>query len=133
MAMTEADGKLVPAQEVVSKKPDWPAKRTRGLMKPWGPDRPPPGIGRPVGARSKLVTKFVDDLYAHWQKHGVKALNACAEKKPDVYVRVVADLVPKHVHIQDDTAVAFLEALQHMNERARAGPLIDAAPNSNPK
>ena len=43
---------------------------------------------------------FVAALYDDFQDHGSAAIAACRVEKPDVYVRVIASLLPKDVHLK---------------------------------
>jgi hypothetical protein len=56
--------------------------------------------GRPKGSRNILTTQFLDDLAASWEKHGIAALDACAQLEPAQYIRVVAGLLPKEAMLQ---------------------------------
>ena len=63
-----------------------------------------PGPGRPQGARSKLGSAYLEDLALVWEKHGSTALERVAVEQPDVLVRVIANLLPKHIDITAITA-----------------------------
>jgi hypothetical protein len=73
--------------------------------------------GRP-GSRNKLSEDFVAALYDDFQDHGRAAIAACRAEKPDVYVRVIADLLPKDMNINvqqlDDHLLRRLAALTEM-------------------
>lgn len=60
--------------------------------------------GRPKGARNKLGEAFIQDLYADWSEHGVKALQDCREQNPAAYVKTVASLLPKDVNLNVNVA-----------------------------
>lgn len=61
------------------------------------------GGGRPKGSRNKLGEAFVQDLYADWSKHGTDAIRAARSEDPAAYLRVIAGLLPKEMHIKDET------------------------------
>jgi uncharacterized membrane protein len=57
-------------------------------------------------------------LYAVWQQHGMAALVETAQTKPDVFVRVVAHLMPQHVTVNLEADINE-EQLQRIVEVAR--------------
>lgn len=67
---------------------------------------PPKSPGRPIGARNKLGEAFLDALQKDFDAHGVEAIIATRETKPDVYVRVIAGLLPTEhkLTVQDQFA-----------------------------
>jgi hypothetical protein len=60
---------------------------------------PPLSPGRPKGARNKLGEKFVEDLLADWEEHGVAAIAEVRAEKPDQYLKVVASVIPKELNV----------------------------------
>src|SRR5262245_48593252 len=46
-------------------------------------------------SRNKLSEDFVAALYNDFQEHGSAAIAACRAEKPDVYIRVIAGILPK--------------------------------------
>jgi hypothetical protein len=64
--------------------------------------------GRPKGARSKLGEEFLKDILADWKESGLVTLQELRKKSPEVYVKVVADLLPKEVSVSG--------AVQHDHE-----------------
>jgi hypothetical protein len=68
--------------------------------------------GRPVGSRQKISERFIDLLAKDFEAHGETAIVNLREQKPDAYIRVVADLVPKDVTLTVDPSHAFLEMLK---------------------
>lgn len=78
--------------------------------KPWlfGPNNTANLKGRPKGSRNKLDEAFVNALYEDFKTGGVEAIRKCREDKPDVYLNVIAKVVPKQVDLNADQAVADL-------------------------
>lgn len=75
--------------------------------------------GRPVGTRLKINGAFLRALAEDFDKHGVKAIEACRIEDPSAYVKVLASLLPKEVEIRkpledfaDDELIAAVRALQ---------------------
>jgi hypothetical protein len=67
--------------------------------------------GRPKGARNRLGTQFLEALEADLNKCGPQAIALVREKKPEVYMRVVADLLPKEANINVEAGEAFVKAM----------------------
>jgi hypothetical protein len=65
--------------------------------------------GRPVGAKQKIGEAFVDALHEDFIEHGAKAIVACREAKPEVYLQVIAKIVPKELNIKGDGLAAFVK------------------------
>lgn len=57
------------------------------------------GGGRPKGSRNKLGEAFIDALHEDFQAHGVAAIQAVREKKPDQYLKVIASIMPKDINL----------------------------------
>ena len=49
------------------------------------------------GSRNKLSEEFVAEGYADWCEHGAAAIQTVRQTRPDVYVKVVASLLPRQV------------------------------------
>lgn len=64
--------------------------------------------GRVTGSRNKLDELFVEALYKDFKEGGVEAIRACRTEKPDVYLNVIAKVVPKQVDLNADKSVADL-------------------------
>jgi hypothetical protein len=84
-----------------------------------------PGPGRPRGSRAKLSEQFVSDLADAWQKHGIEALERCAQEEPATFVRTIANLLPRDIRIDatiDVTAFAarFDAACEMLGNRPRS-------------
>src|SRR5262245_25812653 len=76
---------------------------TKGQQRPahlWKPGTSGNPAGRPRGSRNKLSEEFVAALYGDFQDYGSAAIAACRVEKPDVYVRVIASLLPKDMNIK---------------------------------
>jgi hypothetical protein len=137
-------------------------RRSCGLLQTFV-SRPPSTLGRvkvtlaaslPVirnrAARSRSARReigyksedFVAALYNDFQEHGSAAIAACRAEKPDVYVRVIAGILPKDVHLKvqslddltDDQLMRKLAVLTEMAKPllARLPAVIDAAPDAAP-
>ena len=64
--------------------------------------------GRPKGVRHKLDDAFVRALYEDFKEGGVDAIRTCRAEKPDVYLNVIAKVLPKRVDVTADESVADL-------------------------
>lgn len=71
----------------------------RGLVA-WAPGQSGNPAGRPKGSRNKLGEAFIEALHDDFNEHGLAAITKTREEKPDVYVRVIASLLPKEFKIE---------------------------------
>jgi Family of unknown function (DUF5681) len=86
---------------------DHTPKQHRNLKEPWKPGQSGNSKGRPKGARNRLGTAFLEALEADFNEHGVEAIEKVRENKPDVYIKIVADLLPKEASLTVDHGEAF--------------------------
>jgi hypothetical protein len=97
----------------------------------WKPATSGNPAGRPRGSRNKLSDDFVAALCEDFQDHGSAAIAACRVEKPDVYVRVIAGLLPKDMTIKvqqldDLTDDQLMRKLAVLTEMAK--PLLARLP-----
>ena len=92
-------------------------KRLANLRPPWKPGESGNIKGRGVGSRNQLAESFLADLHAKWEEKGIAAIDKMADDDPGGFVRVVASLMPKELHLKDDLGdvsdnelAAFLDA-----------------------
>lgn len=83
-------------------------QRCLANLKPFQPGQSGNPAGRPKGSRAKLDQAFVDALYEDFKTGGVEAIRACREDKPDVYLNVIAKVIPKQVDVTADESLADL-------------------------
>src|SRR5690242_20391651 len=57
------------------------------------------GVGRPKGSRNKLGEDFLAALAEDFEQHGQAVIQKVREQKPEVYLRVIADLLPEDVKV----------------------------------
>ena len=70
---------------------------------PYKPAQFKPGNpGKPKGTRNKLGEAFVQALYEDFQENGVAVIEAVRTDKPDVYLKVIAQVVPKELTLKTD-------------------------------
>ena len=82
-------------------------KQRRG--RPFRPGQSGNPKGRPRGARNRLGTQFLEALETDFNQFGPQAIALVREKKPEVYMRVVADLLPKEANINVEAGEAFVK------------------------
>jgi hypothetical protein len=90
-------------------------KKLRNL-KPFQPGQSGNPKGRPKGARNRLGTQFLEALEADFKQHGPQAIALVREKKPEVYMRVVADLLPKEANINVEAGEAFVNLWRKISD-----------------
>jgi len=92
----------------------------------WKPGQSGNPQGSKKGSRHNLTANFLFDLQKHWQDHGEKAIQKVYEEKPVEYVKIVASLVPKEMHLKVDP----FEGMSYAQLIAKAnhlGAIIDSA------
>jgi hypothetical protein len=55
--------------------------------------------GRPPGAKNKIADKFITALTADFEQHGETVIERVRSEKPDTYLKIVSDLVPKDMNL----------------------------------
>lgn len=68
----------------------------------------PPGVsgnptGRNAGSRNKLGHAFIVALQADFEAHGEEAIKKVRADKPHEYLKVIASVLPKELHVKDTT------------------------------
>jgi hypothetical protein len=74
-----------------------PKQRIVGRPFPKGVSGNP--AGRPVGARGRLSSSFVNDLAKLWEEQGPDVLARVARDDPAALLKVIASLTPKDINI----------------------------------
>jgi hypothetical protein len=85
--------------------------------------------GRPLGSRTKLCKRLLEDLFADWQEGGVAAIKMMRIENPSGYCKMMASILPKELLFEntatelDDDQLA--ELIGHIREQliARNEPL----------
>jgi hypothetical protein len=108
--MSRAKGK--PARDAVAEKTA-PKQLEPFCFKPGQSGNPK---GRPKGARNRLGTQFLEALEADFYQFGPQAIALVREKKPEVYMRVVADLLPKEANINVEGGEAFVQLWRRISD-----------------
>jgi len=75
--------------------PNW-----RDHLKPWKKGTSGNPAGRPKGSRNKINQAYIDAIAAEFEAHGVSALEKVRKKMPHVFLRLVAELLPKQVQVE---------------------------------
>jgi hypothetical protein len=61
------------------------------------------GLVAPHNCLSGRSEDFLDDAYQQWLLHGSKALETMATSEPSKFCQMIAGLLPKEMHIQDES------------------------------
>ena len=93
------------ANSATTGKAEKPKRTGKHLFQPGQSGNPK---GRPIGSRQKLSEGFINALSEDFAQHGKATIRKMREEKPDAYVRVVADMVPKDVNLNVSAQNAFL-------------------------
>jgi hypothetical protein len=76
----------------------------KNLTPPWKPGESGNPNGRPVGNRNRLNERFIKALHDDFCEHGAKVIAEVREDKPDVYLKVIASILPRELHFKNETA-----------------------------
>jgi hypothetical protein len=106
-----------------SKLSDTTPRQYRNLREPWKPGESGNPKGRPKGARNRLGTAFLEALEADFSEHGVEAIERVWRDKPEVYIKLVADLVPKEASLNVDHGASFTK-LWHLISDGLGGEVL---------
>ena len=94
-------------------------KGMANLKPPFPKGASPNPAGKPVAARNKLTSRFLNQLAADFEEHGKKAIQQCRENAPERYLGVIAALVPKQIELtrpldglSDDELASIAEHLR---------------------
>jgi hypothetical protein len=82
-------------------------KQRRG--RPFKPGQSGNPEGRPKGARNRSSSQFLEALEADFNQFGPDAIALVRRKSPEVYMRVVAGLLPKEANINVEAGEAFIK------------------------
>jgi hypothetical protein len=85
-------------------------------LTPWQPGQSGNPKGRPKGARNRLGTQFLEALEADFNQFGPHAIAVVRECKPDIYIRVVANLLPREASINVEAGEAFVELWRRISD-----------------
>ena len=68
--------------------------------------------GRPKGSRNKVAEDFLKDYHQVWLEKGLQALYAVVEDKPDVFIKIGQQILPKDVQIDMGEGTTFVISSQ---------------------
>ena len=76
-----------------------PAKHlTQYFFKPGQSGNP---AGRPKGSRNRLSEEFIAAMCDDFEAHGKSVIETVRAEKPDQYLKVIASIIPKELHVAD--------------------------------
>ena len=67
---------------------------------PWQPGQSGNPAGRPKGSRHKISEAFIAALHEDFVQHGACVIQRVREERPADYMKIVASLLPKELHVQ---------------------------------
>ena len=68
------------------------------LFKPGQSGNP---LGWPKGSRNKLSEDFIAAMAADFEEHGVTAITSVRAERSGDYLKIIASIVPKELHVKD--------------------------------
>lgn len=82
----------------------------------WKPGQSGNPKGRPPGSKDKLGEAFVSALLDDFEENGSQAIVTCRTEKPDVYLQVIARVIPKDVNVKGEGVSAFLKLWEAISD-----------------
>jgi hypothetical protein len=84
-------------------------------------------LGRKKGSRNALATDFLRAMAEDFAKNGAEAIRRVRDEKPDVYLKVCADLIPRELTVDASVDVlhdasSLLECFRTMNSLLGSDP-----------
>ena len=84
------------------------AKKEHVIGKPFKPGKSGNPSGRPKGSRNKLGEAFLTALCEDFDKYGEQVIEKVRDEKPEVYLRVVAKLMPAQLQIETKSEIQLM-------------------------
>ena len=78
--------------------------KTKQLRKPWVPGESGNPRGRLLGSRNRLSEKFILALHDDFEEHGSAVIAQVRQERPEIYLKVIASLVPRELHFKSANA-----------------------------
>lgn len=93
----------------------------------WEPGKSGNPAGRPKSARSRICEGYIQDMAAAWEAHGAEVIAVVIRDKPEVFLKIAADLLPKEAvltvnHFENMTDEQLLRRLAQVSKLAE--PLL---------
>jgi len=73
--------------------------------------------GRPKGSKNQITKAYLNAITADFYKHGKSVIEAVREKQPDVYLKLVAQLLPKDVVLESEVRHFVINAEPELTTR----------------
>jgi hypothetical protein len=98
----------------------------KNTLRPWKPGQSGNPAGRPKGSRALLSEKFISALLEDFTEHGRLAMEKVRLKQPGIYLRVIASLMPRELHMKNESLFQGMSD-EHLNETIESVRRILAA------
>jgi len=72
-------------------------------LKSWKPGQSGNPAGRAKGSRNKLGEAFIEAMHADFMEHGTQVIETVRVEKPDQYLKVIASILPRELHVKDES------------------------------
>jgi hypothetical protein len=79
-----------------------------------------PGPGRKLGSRNAIATDFLKAIQADFEEHGLEAVERCRRENAPIYLKIVADLLPKEASDKIAGTDGLFRACESLNQVVQA-------------
>lgn len=86
--------------------------------------------GKPPGSKNKISEKFITALTADFEQHGETVIERVRNDKPENYLKIVADLVPKDFNVEGNIGLT-VNIRRFAIDECGPSERVDASPVSN--
>ena len=70
----------------------------------WKPGQSGNPAGRQLGSRNRLNEKFILALHDDFVEHGTAVIERVRKTKPEIYLKVIASILPRELHFKNEFA-----------------------------
>jgi hypothetical protein len=105
--------------------------RPKPSAQQWRPGQSGNPQGRPIGSRNKLNEKFILALHDDFAKHGPAVIEKVRETRPEIYLKVIASILPRELHFKsanafdgmsdEELSTLLVDVRRSLTARAREG------------
>lgn len=88
--------------------------------------------GRIPGSKNKISEKFITALTADFEQHGETVIERVRSEKPENYLKIVADLVPKDFNVNGNVGLTVTVRKFALDEHRSAERMASSSVSDEP-